>query len=809
MAVTQTRDSIDDIWGPRTPHEAGAWPVRVDERTLTTPERWVQSVCVLCSVGCGLDIGVARGQIVGVRGRSDDPVNHGRLGPKGLHGWEANASGDRLTMPLIRRDGRLVPATWDDAMALIVRRSKEDIAKYGPGSHGFYNSGQLFLEEYYTLALVAEAGIGTAHVDGNTRLCTATAANALIESFGTDGAPGTYADFDVTDAIFLVGHNMAATQTVLWARVLDRLAGPNPPKLIVVDPRGTQAARRADVHLAPRPGTNLPLLNGLLRILIERGWIDSAFIRDHTVDFETLVSATEPWTPDRVEATCRVPADKLVAAAEILGTSPTLVSTCLQGVYQSLQATASAVQVNNIHLIRGLIGKPGSTVFQMNGQPTAQNTRECGVNGEFVAFRNWHNPEHVAETARVWNVEPSKIPTWTPPTHAMQMFHLAETGSIRFLWIIATNPMVSLPEVGRIRKILGREGLFTVVSDAFLTETAELADVVLPAAIWAEKTGCTTNADRTVHLSDQAIEPPGEARSDLDIFLDYADRMQFRDKDGEPLIKYRDAAGAFEAWKQCSAGRPCDYSGMSHALLRERGAIHWPCTPEFPLGKERQYEDGVFNTSAEYCETYGHDLATGAAVQPEQYAARDPKGRAIIKGAEAFPPPEEPDDAFPYLLTTGRVVHHFHTRTKTGRSRELNAAAPQAFVEMARTDADELGVTDGELVEVRSRRGHVVVPVHLGGIEPGVVFIPFHYGDEDRDDAPPTSANRLTMSGWDPVSKQPHFKYAAVAIKPVRTGNGRDREATALAGRREPLTPGRATERPEDREPVASGRSER
>src|SRR5215213_10248008 len=316
----ESRDAIVDVWAPRTPH-TGEWPQRPDLRVLEEPTEWVQSVCVLCSTGCGMDVGVRDGRMVGVRGRVDDRVNKGRLGPKGLHGWEANASADRLTTPLIRRNGRLEEASWDEAMALIVDRSKAVKERYGAGSHGFYNSGQLFLEEYYTLALVAEAGIGTAHVDGNTRLCTSTAANALIESFGTDGAPGSYADFDLTDAIFLVGHNMAATQTVLWARVLDRLGGPNPPKLVVVDPRQTQAARKADVHLAPRPGTNLPLLNGLLRILLERGWIDSEFIRDHTVDFETLASSTEPWTPERVEATTHVPQDRLLAAAEILGTS--------------------------------------------------------------------------------------------------------------------------------------------------------------------------------------------------------------------------------------------------------------------------------------------------------------------------------------------------------------------------------------------------------------------------------------------------------------------------------------------------------
>src|SRR3954464_14873471 len=453
-----TRDAIEDVWGPRTPHAPPEpWPVRADELVVAEPERWVHSVCVLCSTGCGLDIGVAGGRMVGVRGRAVDRVNHGRLGPKGLHGWMANQSADRLTKPLIRRGNDLVEASWDEAMALVAERFADAHHSYGQGSVGFYNTGQLMLEEYYTLAVIADAGLGTNNIDGNTRLCTATAAVSLIESFGTDGAPGSYADFDLTDAIFLVGHNMASTQTVLWARVLDRLKGPNPPRLIVVDPRTTVPARRADVHLAPRPGTNLPLMNGLLHHVLEKGWIDSAWIEAHTTGVADLVRTTDPWPLDRAAEVTGVPVEKLEAAAEILGTTPTLVSTCLQGVYQSLQATATAVQVNNLHLLRGLIGKPGSTVFQMNGQPTAQNTRECGANGEFIAFRNWHNPEHVAQTAKVWNVEPSKLPTWTPPTHAMQIFHLAETGSIRLLWIIATNPAVSLPEVGRIRRILQQE----------------------------------------------------------------------------------------------------------------------------------------------------------------------------------------------------------------------------------------------------------------------------------------------------------------------------------------------------------------
>jgi anaerobic selenocysteine-containing dehydrogenase len=511
-------------------------------------------------------------------------------------------------------------------------------------------------------------------------------------------------------------------------------------------------------------------MNGLLHRLLEKGWIDSAFIEAHTTGVADLTRTTEPWPLERTAAVTGIPMDRLEAAAEILGTSPTLVSTCLQGVYQSLQATATAVQVNNLHLLRGLIGKPGSTVFQMNGQPTAQNTRECGANGEFVAFRNWNNPDHVADTARIWNVEPATLPTWTPPTDAMSIFRYAESGAIRLLWIMGTNPAVSLPELARIHRILESDQLLTVVSDAWLTETARRADVVLPTAIWAEKTGCTTNADRTVHLSLKAIEPPGAARSDLDILLDYAVRMDFRDRDGAPLVKWKDPEGAFEAWKACSAGRPCDYSGMSYAKLRER-AIQWPCNAEHPDGKERQYEDAVFNTAKETCETYGHDIVTGAAFEANEYAAMDPRGRAFIKGAEWIPPPEEPDHEYPLFLSTGRVTYHFHTRTKTGRVPALNAAAPEAIVELFAADAAALGIVDGDLVEVRSRRGAARGRARISGIEPGVVFMPFHFGDWD-DPGRESAANNLTISGWDAVSKQPFFKYAAVAVARVAGGGG-------------------------------------
>ena len=768
-------DRIAQPWGTRTPTGAGGpWPVRTDSYLSVAEsevERWVQSACVLCSNGCALDIAVDAGRIVGVRGRGVDRVNRGRLGPKGLFGWQANHSRDRLTRPLIRRDGELVQASWDEAMNLVVERSRATFQEIGPLGFGFYTSGQLMLEEYYTLAVIGKAGLGTPHMDGNTRLCTATAGQALKESFGTDGQPGSYTDIEHCDTICLWGHDIAETQTVLWMRMLDRLEGADPPKLIVVDPRRTVPAQRADVHLPIRNGTNVALMNALIHELIARGHVDREYVAQHTMGFDGLKQTTQQWTAAKAAEICRVPAERIEQAARLIGQSKALLSTVLQGFYQSNQATAAAVQVNNIHLIRGMIGRPGCGILQMNGQPTAQNTRETGADGDLSGFRNWDNPEHVDQLARLWNVDAMVIPHWAPPTHAMAIWRYAEQGSIRFLWVSATNPAVSLPQLGRIRRILEKPGLFKVVQDAFLTETARFADVVLPAAIWGEKTGTFTNVDRTVHIADKAIEPPGEARADLDIFLDYARRMDFRDRDGKPLIKWHDPESAFEAWKECSKGRPCDYTGITYQRLRGGSGIQWPCNDDAPDGTERLYTDGQFHTRPSDCETYGHDLATGAVVEPPMYKAQQPDGRAIIKAAAYTPPSEETDADYPLYLTTGRTVYHFHTRTKTARAPQLNSAAPDAWVELSRDDAARLSIGEGDTVRVTSRRGEVIARARVSGVREGVVFIPFHYGYFDSGEHP-RAANELTITEWDPVSKQPYFKFAAVKVERVSASSG-------------------------------------
>jgi anaerobic selenocysteine-containing dehydrogenase len=773
------RDRIADPWGERTPYGRGDdWPVRVDTALAEgvdpdDVEHWVGSASLLHSNGDAMDIAVADGAIVGVRGRSEDRVNHGRLDPKDLFGWQANSSPDRLTRPLVRENGHLVETDWDTAMDRIVSRSRQVLSEQGPSGIGFYTTGQLFLEEYYTLAVISHGAIGTNHVDGNTRLCTATAAAALKESFACDGQPGSYTDVDHADVIALYGHNVAETQTVLWGRILDRLAGPSPPHVLCVDPRPTPVAEAATLHLAPLPGTNVALMNGILQEIIANDWVDHDYVDAHTVGFAELEKRVKDYTPEYVAEVCGVPAHQVRDAARMLGNAERLLSTVLQGFYQSHQATAASVQVNNVHLVRGMLGRPGAGILQMNGQPTAQNTRECGVNGDLPGFRNWANDSHVADLARVWNVDEMEIPHYSEPTHLMQMMRYAEQGSIRFLWVTATNPAVSLPELQRIRSILGQDRVFLVVQDIFRTETAELADVVLPAATWGEKTGTFTNADRTVHLSDKAVDPPGDARPDLDILLDYARRMDFRDADGNPMPAWHDPESAFEAWKECSAGRPCDYTGLTYDMLREGNGIQWPVNADHPHGTERLYTDGKFWADPDYCENYGKDLITGAPLEPTEYRAMNPSGRAVIKAAEYLLPHEKPSEDYPFVLSTGRTLYQFHTRTKTARAPQLQDAAPETWVELSSNDAATLQAQEGDLLEITTPRSAIRARLRITGIRDGVAFVPFHYGYWDMDGSDhDRAANELTITDWDPASKQPIYKTAAAQVRVVSAGDG-------------------------------------
>ncbi len=773
MRFADTGSRTTDVYGtsqPFGPHDT--WSTRQDQfiEAGTDPAslEWVQSACVLCSNGCGLDIAVADGRMVGVRGRNDDHVNHGRLGPKGLYGWQGQQHRDRLTVPLMRNaDGQLEEATWHEAMERIVARSSADLDKRGPLSHGFYTSGQLMLEEYYALAVIGKAGIGTPHMDGNTRLCTATAAMSLKESFGADGQPGCYEDIDRCEALFAFGHNIAETQTVLWRRILDRLQGPQPPVLVCVDPRRTEVAKHADLHLPIRPGTNLALMNGLMHELIANDWHDVDWIRQHTVGFDELAEVTAQYPPHRVAEICGLPERDIREAARIFGTHSRVVSTVLQGVYQSHQATASACGVNNMHIVRGMLGRPGAGLLQMNGQPTAQNNRETGADGDLPGFRNWNNIAHIRQLARLWDVDESVIPHWSPPTHAMQIFRYIEQGSISFMWIAGTNPAVSLPDLARARAALASDDCFVVVNDAYLTETTDLADVVLPSALWGEKEGTFTNADRTVHLARKAVAPPGNARSDLDIWVDYAHRMGFRDNSGNLIPRWTTPEAVFDAWRECSRGRPCDYSAMSYARLSQTSGIQWPCTDDAIDGTSRLYTDAVFPSDVDECEIYGHDLSTGGTVTRDEYLTRMIAGEARLTAVHYYPSPHAPNEDYPLSLITGRTVTQFHTRTKTGRVPRLDKVEPHAWAQICKADASHYGLKDGDFVRVTTTQGSLDLPLRVGACRENTVFVPFHYGEKLNNGSP---ANKLTVTAWDPVSKQPTFKLAGARIERIENG---------------------------------------
>ena len=668
------------------------------------PDSWVHSACVLCSNGCGMDIGVKDGRIVGVRGQPNHPVSFGHLGPKGEHAWVANNHPRRGKMPMIRRKkgGEMEETSWAEAFNFFMEKFGQ-ARERGHENLGCYNSGQLTIEEFYTLGKLWRGGLQSSNIDGNTRLCTATSASGLMTNFGADGPVASYVDVDEAELLCLYGHNVAETQTVLWERMLASKKR-NSGRIIVVDSRKSPTVRQgADLHLQVRLGTNVALMNGIIHLLIANDWVDKSFIDEHTVGFEKLNVIASEYPPERVAEICGISAQDLQTAVQWIGSTERMVSTVLQGFYQSVQATAASSLVNTVHLLRGAIGKRGSGPLLMAGQPSAMCNREAGAGGTFPAYRNPLNPHHMKDLCELWNIN---FEDFHPeaPKDILTMMEIAERGELEFLWVIGTNPIVSLPDQNRTARIL--EKLFVVVQDPFVDmETLVFADLYLPAAMWGEKTGCITNADRSVNLLLKAVEPPGEARTDLDIFIEIARRIGLKDRDGKDFISFRDSRDAFDEWRRVSKGRPCDYSGMTYELIQEHGAIRWPCNEQHPVGSERLYEDLHFWTGIDECESFGFDFLTENHFTRTEYERIDPKGKAFLAPARWRMHPNPPTEEFPFVISTGRVVYQFHTRTKTGRSEELNRRAPHAYVEIHPDDARRLDISTGDIAEVSSPLG--------------------------------------------------------------------------------------------------------
>jgi anaerobic selenocysteine-containing dehydrogenase len=682
-------------------------------------DTWVATTCGYCSVGCGMYIGVKNGKAVSVRGNPDHPVNLGKLCPKGLAEHYTLSGQGRLTSPLLR--GKSV--SWDHALDTMVERFRRVQGKYGPGAVGVVSTGQLVTEEFYTLGKLVQLGLGTNNYDGNTTLCMASAVAGYKRSFGTDGPPGAYEDLEKADVILLIGANLADNHPILCQR-LEKNKGLT---LIVADPRVTKTAMLADVFLPVKPRSDIALINGIMHILIHAGLIDHDYIAQHTTGFAEVERFLEKYTPEYVAGVTGLSQDLIYKTAMLYGRAKAAFIGWTMGVNHSTQGAETVNAICDLALITGNIGRAGAAPFSITGQCNAMGTREAGFASCMPGYRKFENAEHREELAGLWNVDVSRIPTARGLAYP-DIIEAAVGKKIRALWIIATNPVVSFPNMEVLRQAF--ENLeFLVVQDGFPTPTSEFADLVLPAAIWGEKEGTYTNSERRVSKANRAVDPPGEAKSDFDIFLAIARKLGCYDELFPGWTSPRDA---FEEWRCISAGQPCDYSGMTWELIEEHGGIQWP----FPAGKQkpettRLYSSGRFNTS---------------------------DGKAKLYCVECEPFPEQPTPEYPFVLNTGRTVEHWHTRTKTGRVPILEAMSPRAWLEMNPRDARQMALKPHDRVDIVSRRSRVRgVELRVTEIvSPGQVFMPFHYVE--------TNSNLVTQSAFDPISREPNYKQCAVRV---------------------------------------------
>jgi anaerobic selenocysteine-containing dehydrogenase len=689
------------------------------------PERWVSTTCGYCSVGCGMLVGVKDGRAVAVRGNPNHPVNLGKLCPKGLSEHYTLEAPNRARYPLLRQRGKLVRVSWDEALGTMLEKFRAVQEKYGQDALGVISTGQLVTEEFYTLGKLVQLGFGTKNYDGNTTLCMASAVSGYKRSFGSDGPPGAYEDLQKADAIFLIGANIADNHPILCQHL-----EANPRKtLIVADPRVTKTAMLADLFLPVKPRSDIALINGLIHVLIRTGLIDRDYIEKHTTGFAELEKFVEKYTPAYVSQITGLSEDLILKTAYLYGNAKAAFIGWTMGVNHSTQGAETVNAINNLALIMGNIGHAGASPFSITGQCNAMGTRETGFTSGLPGYRKFENAADREDLAGLWGISADRIPTSRGLAYP-DIVEAAVAKRIRALWIIATNPIVSFPNLDVLRQ--GLETLdFLVVQDGFHpTPTSELAHLVLPAAIWGEKEGTYTNSERRTSKVNRAVNPPGEANSDFDIFLALAAKLGCRDELFPGWTKPEDA---FEEWKRASAGRLCDYSGMSYELIEKHGGIQWP----LPAGTKeikttRLYADGKFQTE---------------------------DGKAKLFCIEWVPFPEQPNREFPFVLNTGRTVEHWHTRTKTGQVPILERMSPNAWLEMNTRDAQSLGMKPHNRVDVVSRRGRITnVELRVTEIvAPGQVFMPFHFAE--------TNANQLTQSAFDPISREPNYKQCAVRVE--------------------------------------------
>ena len=694
----------------------------------------VRTVCPYCGVGCGMVLQVEDGKVRKVIGDKQHPANFGRLCTKGLTCAEPLTAPDRLGAAFIRphRTAPLKSLAVDAALDQVAGRLKKIITEHGPDAVALYVSGQLSMEAQYLSGKLAKGFLRTNNIDSNSRLCMASAASGYKLSLGADGPPGSYQDIDHLDCALIIGSNMAECHPILFLRLLDRKK--QGAKVIVVDPRRTPTADKADLFLPIKPGTDLAFLNGLLHLLEKAGKVDPNFIANHTEGWAELRELLKDYPPEKVATITGLRVEDIHTAAQWIGEAPEFTTFWTMGLNQSTHGTWQTNAICNLHLATGKICRPGSGPFSLTGQPNAMGGREVGyLSHTLPGQRSVTNAADRAAVEKVWGVAPGTISP-QPGLDAVAIFKKMEAGEIKAIWIIGTNPVASMPNRSRITSALQRAEL-VIVQDAFHpTETSRYADILLPGALWAEADGTMVNSERNVTLMPRAVAPPGEARPDWQLIAQVAQRLGF-----SAAFGYTQASEVFDEIRQTWNNHTgYDLRGISYTALREKSQ-QWPCAPDAEAGDPIRYIN-----------------AAGEIRFPTD------NGRAKLFARPCLPPAEQPDAEFPYSLTNGRVSHQWHTLTKTGKVASLNKLNPGAFLELHPEDAAQLGVENGALVKVSSRRGFAVYPATITTrVRPGDCFAPIHWNDQF---GPHLCVNATTSEALDPVSLQPEFKYSAVSL---------------------------------------------
>ncbi|HIK44283.1 MAG TPA: nitrate reductase [Leptolyngbyaceae cyanobacterium M65_K2018_010] len=713
---------------------------------MTSPAK---SLCPYCGVGCGLEVVPPKASPEGrteespwsVRGDRAHPSSQGMVCVKGATVTAALHT-DRLLTPMVRErlDQPFQPISWEGALTLLVQRIQTVLATQGPDGLCMYGSGQLQTEDYYVAQKLLKGCLGTNNFDTNSRLCMSSAVSAYRGSFGSDGPPCCYGDLDLTDCVFLIGTNTAECHPIVFNRLQKRHRRDRSLRVMVVDPRCTATAEEADLHLAIRPGTDIPLLHGMANLLLDWGYADTNFIAQHTQGFTDYQAVLAHYPPAQVAQTCGISLADLEQAARWWGEAGRVLSLWSMGLNQSQEGTAKARSLIDLHLLTGQVGRAGAGPFSLTGQPNAMGGREVGGLCHLLpGYRQVTNPQHRAEVEQVWGLPAGRISP-RPGRYGWEMFTGLEAGEVGLLWIVATNPAVSMPDLRRVQTALAQSP-FTVYQDCYYpTETAAYAHLLLPAAQWSEKTGVMTNSERVVTLCEGFRPPPGQARPDWEIFAEVGRRLGFA-----PQFTYESSAAVYREFTRLTRGRLCDQTGISHERLRQAGPCQWPCPApslddqtSFPLGQARLYTDLHFAT------------ADGRA----RFGAYHSRGLA-----------EPPDPDYPYVLTVGRLYGHWHTQSRTGRIAKIAKMYPTPQLEVHPRDAESAKIQDGQWVEVRSRRGAARFQARVTtAITPGTLFAPLHWGALWAEQS---EANALTHAIACPESHQPELKACAVQLIPL------------------------------------------